>query len=112
LYDCRLPDGPDDPEHHAKRLDAWLARHQERGEPRSVSEGLQRATLIERVAELTRQARLLVHETDAAKIRAFQERKAAVLTAIAEARPWRRRRGGRCHGRSRGPREPACSRNS
>jgi hypothetical protein len=87
VYDCRLPDGPDDPERHAQRLDAWLAHHQEPDAQRSVSEGLQRATLVERVAELTRQARFVVHEPDPAKHRAFQERKAAVLTAIAEARP-------------------------
>jgi hypothetical protein len=88
IYDSQLPDGPDDPERHVARLDAWLARVREsKSTPRTASGGLERASLVEQIGELARQARRIVHEKDSAKARAYHARKAAVLGQIAAAQP-------------------------
>jgi hypothetical protein len=88
IFDCQLPDGPDDPDAHVARLDTWIARHCEpEVPPRSVSAGLERASLVDRVADLARQARRMVHEDDPAKRQAYYARKATLLSRIAEADP-------------------------
>lgn len=88
IFDCRLPDGPDDPEAWVRRLDSWVNRHKDPDDAkRSVSGQLERATLTEQVVQLLRLATVVRDTKDATKRRAFLERKAELLKRIAESRP-------------------------
>jgi|GEM_PF-1449201 len=87
---CLPGEGGETPEEHAKRLDAWLARSEKSEKQRGkapVSDGLERSSLLQEIAVLTRIAQRMRSEADPTKLRAFHECKVDLLARIAESEP-------------------------
>lgn len=88
INDCCLPDGADDPDSWVRKLDGWVDRHKADDDAkRSVSGGLEQATLVEQITQLLRLAAAARESRDASKRRAVLARKAELLKRIAETRP-------------------------